>query len=69
MHEIATSKVTDIREKVPQDMFDIGVKDWRNFVLDSGLLVGNCVHTINSIVVRDMDIPFGLHSKELSLRT
>jgi len=46
MHEIATTKITDIQEGKPQDTYDIGVKDWHNFVLSNGILSLNCVHTI-----------------------
>lgn len=48
MHEIATTRIIDIQEKAPQDMFEIGVKDWHNFVLGNKVLSANCVHTINS---------------------
>jgi hypothetical protein len=46
MHEIATTKITDIREGFPQDTYDLGVKDWHNFVLGNGLLSANCIHTL-----------------------
>jgi hypothetical protein len=46
MQKIATTKIIGIREGVPQEMYDIGVKDWHNFTLGNNMLVGNCVHTI-----------------------
>jgi hypothetical protein len=46
MYEIAASRITDIKECRPQNTYDIGVKDWHNFVLANGILSLNCVHTI-----------------------
>jgi hypothetical protein len=60
MQKIEMSTVSDIREGNPQDTFDIGVKDWHNFVLANNLLSANCIHTIARRGGK-MDISLGLH--------